>query len=507
MTLTTVVGASGSGKTTFLNDVHKSYKCIYIRQYHNMRPYITVSQIPNFNPKRLPYWEIYEREGKADNIKVGGTMAGEFTAGLSGGQRKLLLFELICQRVKNQSRLLIVLDEPFAGVTDDFVPFILERLEELSNQHNILLVTNDHIDKITSISNNTITVSAIDRSRVRINNREAVDRSKVIAALSVGENYEYESSGADLKFFLDVEVRNNPALLGIAAFTIFSFLFVLVAFWDSEKSSAPLVLVGAGIIAFFCINPYLLSLVEWRNAMREEAEALVHSSKGMNKLMKTVLTLVLIVIISLMEYGFVNAVIDGLSDVKFWLAMLFDSASVTFPLIALGIFTNLPFQLVQILGTLPFLFLIFFSTTFSPGSGVPGLKALRYLFSRFYFWCMIPGVQDDMEGCPESEVANVWYMILSSLLGVVLFVAVQIGLKIKNVIVQSRTKEHRATLMNDDEVHELQIELYGAKALRRLQNINTTEHSKTDDSVQVTRHVNDIEQSGVGEVLERRLSF
>jgi hypothetical protein len=84
-----------AGKTTFLNDTVASHKCTYIRQYHNVRPYVTVTSIPNFDPTRLPYWEIYEKEGTAAKIKVGGTMAGEFTAGLSGGQRKLLLFELI----------------------------------------------------------------------------------------------------------------------------------------------------------------------------------------------------------------------------------------------------------------------------------------------------------------------------------------------------------------------------------------------------------------------------
>jgi hypothetical protein len=78
-----------------VNDVYKSHKCTYIRQYHNMRPYITVSKIPNFDPARLPYWDVYEGEGTAATIKAGGTMAGQFTAGLSGGQRKLLLFELI----------------------------------------------------------------------------------------------------------------------------------------------------------------------------------------------------------------------------------------------------------------------------------------------------------------------------------------------------------------------------------------------------------------------------
>jgi tRNA uridine 5-carbamoylmethylation protein Kti12 len=53
MTLTVCVGASGSGKTTFLNDVHKSHKCTYIRQYHNLRPYIAVSSIPNFDPTKV----------------------------------------------------------------------------------------------------------------------------------------------------------------------------------------------------------------------------------------------------------------------------------------------------------------------------------------------------------------------------------------------------------------------------------------------------------------------
>jgi hypothetical protein len=96
-----------------LNDTTKSNKCTSIRQYHNIRPYVTVSKTPNFDPSKLPYWDIYVNEGKADTIEVGGTMAGEFTAGLSGGQRKLLLFELIYQRTAN-----------------------------------ILLVTNDHVENI-----------------------------------------------------------------------------------------------------------------------------------------------------------------------------------------------------------------------------------------------------------------------------------------------------------------------------------------------------------------------
>jgi hypothetical protein len=43
--------------------------------------------------------------------------------------------------------------------------------------------------------------------------------------------------------------------------------------------------------------------------------------------------------------------------------------------------------------------------------------------------------------------------------------------------------------MNDDEFHELQIELYGAKTLRRFQNMNSTEHSTGKDSILDSVHV------------------
>ena len=89
--------------------------------------------------EQLPYWDIYIKEEKDKNIIVGGTIAGQFMAGLSGGQRKLLLFELIFQRTAAQDNLLVVLDEPFAGVTDDFVPFIVGRLNEMRKVSFIFL--------------------------------------------------------------------------------------------------------------------------------------------------------------------------------------------------------------------------------------------------------------------------------------------------------------------------------------------------------------------------------
>ena len=96
--------------------------------------------IPAFDPTQLPYWDIYINEKKDKSILVGGTIAGQFMAGLSGGQRKLLLFELIFQRTALQDNLLIVLDEPFAGVTDDFVPFIVKRLNEMRQKQTFYLL-------------------------------------------------------------------------------------------------------------------------------------------------------------------------------------------------------------------------------------------------------------------------------------------------------------------------------------------------------------------------------
>jgi hypothetical protein len=39
---------------------------------------ITVSNIPEYDPTGLPFWEIYVKEGKSNTIRVGGTLAGNF---------------------------------------------------------------------------------------------------------------------------------------------------------------------------------------------------------------------------------------------------------------------------------------------------------------------------------------------------------------------------------------------------------------------------------------------
>jgi hypothetical protein len=460
MTLTVCVGSSGSGKTTFLNDVHKSHKCTYIRQYHTVRPYIPVCKIPNFDPTKLPYWQLYVGEGTAPTLQVGGTMNGENTAGLSGGQRKLFLFELICQRTKNHSDLLIVLDEPFSGVTDDFVPYIAERLGELQAKHNVLLVTNDHIQVLTEMADNTIKVSALDRSTIQVNGREKVNREKAIQALSVGDEYVYKSSDESaIKFFFDVEVLSNSALRAIACFSVFSYALLLATFWDSAEESAALALSAAGYVLWLCINPYIISLVDWRNCMLQESEALMHSSKGTNRALKATMSLSLILIVAFLEYGMICAVLPGLSDFKFWVAIFFDNAFTIFPLIALALYTRMPFSTVFLLGSLPALFTIFFSTAFSPGGGIPVLKELRYLFPRFYFWCMTPGVNEQMEGCPSSEMVNVLSLVVTSVIPLFLFLFWNFIMKLKKdakTIEASRQKSCQI----DKEFYELQSDLY-----------------------------------------------
>ena len=100
------------------------------------------------------------------------------------------------------------------------------------------------------------------------------------------------------RFFFDVEVASNPALAGVAGFTTFVMILFIISYWNSAGSSTALVLVALQILCFFCINPYLIALSDWRNFMTEEAEALMHSSVGMNKALKSVLTLIVLLTIS-----------------------------------------------------------------------------------------------------------------------------------------------------------------------------------------------------------------
>lgn len=146
----------------------------------------------------------------------------------------------------------------------------------MRKKHNILLVTNDHVDTLKQMADNTVTVSAIDRSKVRINDMEGVDRELALLAMVIGDDYKQQRSDGDLQFFVDVEFSKNGGIPFIAGFGVFAWSLFLLMFWNSQPGSEALVLVAAGIISFFIANPYFLQLCDWRIFMIEEAEALLH---------------------------------------------------------------------------------------------------------------------------------------------------------------------------------------------------------------------------------------
>ena len=158
-----------------------------------------------------------------------------------------------------------------------------------------------------------------------------------------------------------------------------------------------------------------------------------------------------------------------MGDAKYFVHMLFDSASLTFPFICVGLYTELPLQIVQIIASMPFLFMIFFSTTFSPGAGVEAVKELRYLFARFYFWCDLPGFKDLMEDCPADNLL-ITYSILSGCLGLFLFLVVFYLLKFK----QGKALEKRDVKRAEMEATEAFVKLQGeVRNLRRGENETT----------------------------------
>ena len=474
-----------------------------------LRPYIPVSCIPQFDPTRLPYWDLYTERDQQESIALGGTMAGQFTAGLSGGQRKVFLLELLCQRLEQQKQqgkqehFLILLDEPFAGVTDDFVPYIVRRLQQLQSTKQkrqaitLVIVTNDHVSAVTSpkVADHVLHVSSLDRSIVQLtsnvnqddddakitssshhnesDNKEnsmvdtiSVPRDDILWALcspipaslvmdkpanelrQSDDEFQQEGSSssstpndgtsqatplnspstrlsiADLAFFWKVEIVASRFWLLLLSSVVICFGFFLLCLWDSDDTTAAaLVLMASTLLSFFAMNPFVLPLVDWRYAVQQEGQAWLFGSSsrrrvgggalaphvGPQGILKFSSLLIILIVLSVLQFLVVNAVTGSFSSPssfwKFdiWLGMIMDSIAHCVPGMILGIFSNMDFTMVQLVGSVPVMLTIFFSTTFSPCSGVQVVKELRYLTSRFYFWCFVPGVQDLMEGCPSTR--------------------------------------------------------------------------------------------------------
>ena len=186
----------------------------------------------------------------------------------------------------------------------------------------------------------------------------------------------------------------------------------------------------------------------------------MHSSTQTNLALKSLMALLLITGISAASFGILNACIDTLRSFEMWVFMLFDSASLTLSFLSLGLYTRLPLQTVQILAGMPFLLMIFFSTTFSPGAGVSGVNGLRYLFTRFYFWCRMPVVELAMEGCPSDD-ASLGYAVLTGCLGPFIFVIYQIiKIQVGGKRKEASQDKKRAQVTSTREFEELSKELY-----------------------------------------------
>ena len=210
------------------------------------------------------------------------------------------------------------------------------------------------------MADNTVIVSAIDRTKVTINEKGGVDRDVALLAMSIGDEYQHSTNNQDLKFFLDVELSKHGGIPGVAGFAFFAFGLFLMTFWNSQQGSEPLVLIAAGMVSFFTANPYFLMLTDWRVYMVEEAEALLHSSKTMNKCLKMCLTMTLLVVICALQYGFIQAVLttNTLEGADFFFGIMFDTLSLLIAIALLGLFTEMSFQAVQIFGGMPFLFMM-----------------------------------------------------------------------------------------------------------------------------------------------------
>ena len=95
------------------------------------------------------------------------------------------------------------------------MPFIVERLNTLREVHNVLLVTNDHVKTLTELADNTITVSAVDRSTVTVNEMTAVERELTMHAVASGVDFDHgvNDVSSSVRSFV-LSLRNSLAFLG-----------------------------------------------------------------------------------------------------------------------------------------------------------------------------------------------------------------------------------------------------------------------------------------------------
>ncbi len=109
--------------------------------------------------------------------------------------------------------------------------------------------------------------------------------------------------------------------------------------------------------------------------------------------------------------------------------------------------------------------------------------------SQSYFLLLISDKESDviyaavdvmMEGCPESN--NLLYLILSSLLIVFIFLSVIGGMALRSKLQKKKHSESKRQSMMTKEYAELQVELFGEKALKKLKHIGSAVDLKSLES-------------------------
>ena len=102
-----------------------------------------------------------------------------------------------------------------------------------------------------------------------------------------------------------------------------------------------------------------------------------------------------------------------------------------------------------------------------------------------------------MEGCPEDN--TVLYLILASLTVPILFVCYKGARAVFNKAKGAKAQESRRESMKTEEFAELQLELFGQKALRNLKHIGSVaDLEKLAGSLQSTKRLSmDVTSSAV----------
>jgi hypothetical protein len=185
--------------------------------------------------------------------------------------------------------------------------------------------------------------------------------------------------------------------------------------------------------------------------------------------------------------GVVNVVIERkpgyFAEFQVFVGIVMDSVSLFMPYILFSIFTRWPDTTVQISATLPYLLMILLSGTYSPSAGLPVLKQLRYLFPRFYLFCMLPGITPDyMEDCPANDTWMTLYAVLSAMIGPLLFflyIAIRAAILRATASTNKRLHFGQRLQRDDDELASLQIELYGEQAVHTTNDEDSSTAART----------------------------